>query len=398
MDSTVHAEILSFLRDRKSVTASISSLATATPKMEQDSGTEVEPAFYVRLIGAAAVTVTDASGKSTGPPNFSSVPGVTLYITGEGSWLVILQQNQPYSVSFRSGNDAMTVEITKGTDVSTTVAVRYTDLVIPSGAAAVLKLNPQARLEVEPLRYDSDRNGTFDTEVMPTVVVEGPDADDVEAPTIEFSATVLPTVTLVDITAKDAATGVKTLFFSLDGTNFLPYAGTLTVNPAQSPIVYAFAEDNVANRSGLFTFDLCQLIHACELVNVNNFVMSFVPLDTTFTITDDRSGCPVGFIGKFSFSARLTDKITSPPLSDLRVRVKTITNGHVLQNAIGGLAGVGAQLIVPRVGDFKDGVLSPRESVDVPFVFCLNEKEPFTFLLDVLGAVADKRRHPFRRD
>ena len=44
------------------------------------------------------------------------------------------------------------------------------------------------------------------------------------------------------------------MFYSLDGTHFQPYTGGLSLNPTQTPVIYAFAEDKAANRSGLVTY------------------------------------------------------------------------------------------------------------------------------------------------
>jgi hypothetical protein len=118
---------------------------------------------------------------------------------------------------------------------------------------------------------------------------------------------------------------------------------------------------------------------------VLNDLVTFVPLPSTFRTTSSTAGCPPGFVGTFSFTARLTDKNTSPPLSDLRVAVDTLTNGNLLQNADGGPGGVGATLTVAEQGQFADGVLSAGEVVDVPFVICLQQRGPFTFFVDVLG-------------
>jgi hypothetical protein len=46
---------------------------------------------------------------------------------------------------------------------------------------------------------------------------------------------------------------VRTIQYSLDGTNFQPYTSPLILNPDAAPVVYAFADDNVGNRSGLIT-------------------------------------------------------------------------------------------------------------------------------------------------
>jgi hypothetical protein len=44
-------------------------------------------------------------------------------------------------------------------------------------------------------------------------------------------------------------------------------------------------------------------------------------------------------------------------------------------------------LLVPQEDGFADGLLSPGEMVDVPFVLCLQAIEPLKLLVDVLGTV-----------
>jgi hypothetical protein len=121
-----------------------------------------------------------------------------------------------------------------------------------------------------------------------------------------------------------------------------------------------------------------------DLTLVNPLV-TFVPLSSMYQPPTSTAGCPAGFVGKFSFSARLTDKSTSPALSALTVRVKTLSGGHLLQNADGGPGGVGSFLSVQPSGQYADGVLSPTEFVDVPFVICLKNRGSFTFVVDVYG-------------
>ena len=121
------------------------------------------------------------------------------------------------------------------------------------------------------------------------------------------------------------------------------------------------------------------------LIMVNDRVL-FDPHRSTFSFTPTPKGCPAGFVGTFSFEARLRNRSVRP-LTDLFVQVRNLTNGTLLQNADGGPGGIGARLTVPQADGFSDGVLGPRELVDVPFVICLTKQEPFTFVVDVLGAV-----------
>jgi len=101
--------------------------------------------------------------------------------------------------------------------------------------------------------------------------------------------------------------------------------------------------------------------------------------------TTDTAGCPGGCVGKDSFDAYLSNKVGSPFISDLLVKVKTLTNGNLLQNANGGPGGEGAMMTVSKQNGYSDGVLIYPEGVNVHFVFCLKNWEPFEFFVDVLG-------------
>jgi hypothetical protein len=121
------------------------------------------------------------------------------------------------------------------------------------------------------------------------------------------------------------------------------------------------------------------------LIVVNDRVL-FDPHQSTFSFTPTPKGCPAGFVGTFSFEARLRNRSVRP-LTNLFVQVSTLTNGTLLQNVDGGPGGIVARLTAPQEDGFGDGVLGPRELVDVLFVLCLTKQEPFTFVVDVLGAV-----------
>jgi hypothetical protein len=124
------------------------------------------------------------------------------------------------------------------------------------------------------------------------------------------------------------------------------------------------------------------------LLTVVNNRVSLVPIVSTFKTTADTSGCPAGFLGKFSFSATLTHDSSSSPLANLMAQVKALTNGNLLQNADGGPFGAGATLSIPKTGGFADGLLSSGESVAVPVSICLKNMVGFNFLVDVLGIEA----------
>lgn len=127
-----------------------------------------------------------------------------------------------------------------------------------------------------------------------------------------------------------------------------------------------------------------------EIVNDH---VTFEPIESTFIFAPDTTRCPTGFVGTFSFEAKLTNTSTSS-LSNLIVEVTELTGGNLLQNADGGPEGVGAHLTVPRRDGFTNGILSPDEFVDVPFLICLTEREPFRFMVDVLGSSAPTCMQP----
>ena len=133
-------------------------------------------------------------------------------------------------------------------------------------------------------------------------------------------------------------------------------------------------------RIASFRFATCSIL-------VNDQV-SVEPINSTFQTSPNTSGCPAGFVGKFNFDARLSND-SSPSLSKLLVKVATLTNGNLLQNADDGPAGIGAILTIPNDGLFSDGLLSAGEFVNVPFSICLKNSESFSFFVDALGMQID---------
>jgi hypothetical protein len=117
----------------------------------------------------------------------------------------------------------------------------------------LLEITPQG---VTVLKYDSNGDGIFETSVNPTVSVTGTVAQDIEFPFVTFNETIQGGTSQISLAATDAGTGVQRIMYSTNGTTFQPYTTSLLLNPAQTPIVYAFADDMVANRSGVFTYTL----------------------------------------------------------------------------------------------------------------------------------------------
>jgi Tol biopolymer transport system component len=121
--------------------------------------------------------------------------------------------------------------------------------------------------------------------------------------------------------------------------------------------------------------------------NVNPEV-TLSPLPATYKSTSEAFGCPDGFAGKFTFTALLTNKTTSAAMPGVTVRVLILSNGNLMLNPqTGATGGAGAEMTVPQTGQYADGLLSAGESVNVPFVVCLKNFQPFQFFVDVFGIV-----------
>ncbi len=150
--------------------------------------------------------------------------------------------------------------------------------------------------------------------------------------------------------------------------------------PMGSIIVHCTALDSSGNRArDTFTVTVSE-------PQVINDLVTFKAVGSSYKATAETSGCPTGFVGKFSFTATLTNT-SSSTLFHLKVPCITLTKGNLMENADGGPGGEGATMTVPLMGDYSDGELSPGESLDVPFSICLKEWRPFSFFVDVLGMV-----------
>jgi hypothetical protein len=212
---------------------------------------EPQPYTYLTVHGGSLPIVRDSLGHSTVPISDTfrgEVPGVTHYTLAERSDLIVLPFAGTYTVTLQTTDEPLAVELTKGTSDTATRAIRYMDLSLPQGVTAMLKITDQG---ADMLRYDSDGDGNFETSVTPTVDISGPQASDLEPPAITVQAVKQQDIVKVTLSAQDSGSGVKALYYSLDGTNFQPYTTQLQVDPTQAPILYAFADDNVANRATL---------------------------------------------------------------------------------------------------------------------------------------------------
>ena len=210
------------------------------------------PSYYLNITGVDYVSVSDELGNKNTPIDDTftwAVPGVTYDVIGEQAVAISLTPTKTYTVQFQNGPDPITLEIVKGVDKSSaTEAVRYQDLNLPAGVNAMMQTSAEG---ISDLRYDSDGDGTFDTVVEPTAHLTGSDAQDIDPPSVTIDTTKQDGNHVVTISAEETGSGLKDVYYSLDGTTFHPYASPVTITPNQASYVYAFADDNAGNRSSL---------------------------------------------------------------------------------------------------------------------------------------------------
>ena len=215
-----------------------------------------QPANYLTIVGANSVVVSDTLGNSTAVITGilqGTVPDVSTYALGNGVMALILPTGNEYTVTFQTTATPLNIILNIGTPDLTTEAIRYVDVNQPTGLNSKLHFLPGS---VDPLTVDTNNDGSFSTTINPSSDVIGNAAQDTTPPVVSFSATVAGAITTLAAAATDPGSGVKDLFYSTDGATFQAYAGALQLDASKTPVVYAFADDNVLNRSSVMTFTL----------------------------------------------------------------------------------------------------------------------------------------------
>jgi Lecithin:cholesterol acyltransferase/HYDIN/CFA65/VesB-like, Ig-like domain len=235
------------------------STTTSAVAIKAAATTTPTPYYYITISGGDSVIVSDTAGNNTAPfnggPLRGVVPNVDTYVLGDKVLQVVLPSANQYTITFQTTSRALSIQMTLGTGDSVTQAIRYQDITVPAGKAARLQFTGSGVIS---LAVDSGGDATFSTVISPTVDVSGAAATDMTPPVISFASQINGGLTTVSISATDSGSGVKDIFFSLDGTTFQPYTAPLQLDATQVPVVYAFADDNVANRSGLGAFTVPQ--------------------------------------------------------------------------------------------------------------------------------------------
>jgi len=100
--------------------------------------------------------------------------------------------------------------------------------------------------------FAKDKAGNIESTKTITVKI------DRTAPTVQIRELITPTRQAV-IEATDNSSGVKAIFYSFDGQNYLPYVLPVALNPILSQRIYAYAEDKANNRSEIVQHDFGSL-------------------------------------------------------------------------------------------------------------------------------------------
>lgn len=204
--------------------------------------------------------VSDTGGDPTQPPASpipDPVPGVGIYPTGASSFMLVLPTTQTYTLTLRANDAPLQVDVLRDNGQVVEQAVRYRDLALSAGTEAQITLNTTG---FGALRHDSNSDGVFEREIPVTVSVSGSQAADNESPDIRVTkvGSLHQLVVTLDVTD---GTGVQRVRYSLDGQTYAPYTGPVTVDATKHPIFYAFAEDTLANRSGVFAETLTRRLY-----------------------------------------------------------------------------------------------------------------------------------------
>ena len=230
-------------------------------KLEAKTLPEEELTYYITITGGGYVTVADdfghtntplvtsARGNEIGRFIAASVPNVSVDMLGKETVQVVMPAGQNYTLSFRSSGYPISITLIKGeSDAIPHRAVRYVDLMLPKGADAMFRFTSKG---VEPLRYDVDADGIYESIAAATIDASGSEARDITPPVVKFSEQLKGGKRKVTIKATDSGSGVKIIYYSLDNKRYQPYVRALMFDAGSLPTVYAFADDRVGNRSSV---------------------------------------------------------------------------------------------------------------------------------------------------
>ncbi len=234
---------------------------TSSNSLKQPSEVQF-PSYFVTLTNIEQLRFgyNSPAPESIVNPSFVATSGlgenseaIAIPIGEKSAWVAVPAYSGEI-ISFKNNGTPMEIEVVKGIDYdNATEQVRYSNLVLPANVLIELKVTPDG---IENVRYDNDGDGFPETQINPTISVTGTSAKDITQPVLNFSFAQQSSQQLLTLTANDTESGVRQIRYSTDGQHFYPYTNPVLINPAQFQRVYAFAEDNNRNKTGISTINV----------------------------------------------------------------------------------------------------------------------------------------------
>lgn len=229
---------------------------SAMQAVRHAAGTTAESEWTIDLqgiVGTSTVTAPDGSTDAVRGGFRPALPGVSHHVEGTSSELDVLPDvGATYEMTATAGTSPLQIDVRRGGGAGTSQRSVWRDLSVPAGHVATLTITDTT----VSLSYDSDGTGGVDTAVPATFTPSGTELDDLDAPVISMGAIVEGGARQYALRAHDlaggASSGVKQIWWSVDGTTFRRYVGPIALDPATAHLT-AFAEDYAGNRSGLQT-------------------------------------------------------------------------------------------------------------------------------------------------
>jgi len=222
---------------------------------------DFSPSYYLSIHGTTNVIVKDGNGNITSIEDgflSNKIEGLLGYESvGEQSVMLTFSVGNAYTVEFHENSAPISIEFIKGRgNLNPSQAVKYIDLNLPLNSNSKLSISQDVTVE---LVNDSNNDGEYESFILPDVDVVGGSASDVIPPSIDINFVQDENEVTAILSAEDYQSGLKTIWYSLDGQSYQIYSTPLTFQRTPNPIVIkAFADDFVANRSGsisrAFTF------------------------------------------------------------------------------------------------------------------------------------------------
>lgn len=178
--------------------------------------------------------------------------GAAVYRVNADSVALVLAGGHSYRIEFETTGQSLYAEWLYRPGNKPKRAERYLDLPVAPGARAAFEIQGTDLL---PLAYDADADNTIDALIPPTVSLSGKAARDVKPPALELTQVPARNGTRVTLSARDKASGIANIVYSLDGVHFQVYTEPFQVR-SDAKTLYAFADDQAGNRSALQEFSL----------------------------------------------------------------------------------------------------------------------------------------------